>query len=227
MSTEVFLAASAARIARFLTSLATTAKPAPASPARAASTAALRARRLVWKAISSIVLMILEVSSLAFEISSMDWVSSVMEPLARSTICFDSFMRLSAVDALSAFCLVIDDISSSDEEVSSIEAACSEAPSASDWLAEETWPEADTTAFGGLGEAGDRTVDRSRDGARNQDARTPWKPTRHTIERADRHSEFLTGNLDRLLADEEHADDLPRGSFRASKPWCILSRGSC
>jgi len=53
-------------MARFLTSLATTAKPAPASPARAASTAAFRASRLVWKAISSIVLMILEVSSLAF-----------------------------------------------------------------------------------------------------------------------------------------------------------------
>jgi hypothetical protein len=33
------------------TSSATTAKPRPASPARAASTEALRARRLVWKAI--------------------------------------------------------------------------------------------------------------------------------------------------------------------------------
>ncbi len=38
------------------TSSATTAKPMPASPARAASTAALRARRFVWKAISSICL---------------------------------------------------------------------------------------------------------------------------------------------------------------------------
>jgi len=34
------------------------------------------------------------------------------------------------------------DISSSEELVSSSEAACSLAPSASDWLAEETWPAA-------------------------------------------------------------------------------------
>jgi hypothetical protein len=46
------------------TSSATTAKPAPASPARAASTAALRARMLVWKAISSMTLMILAMLSL-------------------------------------------------------------------------------------------------------------------------------------------------------------------
>ena len=39
----------------------------------------------------------------------------------------------------------MEDISSSDEEVSSMEAACSEAPSASDWLAEDTWPEAEAT----------------------------------------------------------------------------------
>jgi hypothetical protein len=58
---EVFLAASAERIARFRTSSATTAKPLPASPARAASTAAFKARRLVWNAISSMTLMILAV----------------------------------------------------------------------------------------------------------------------------------------------------------------------
>ena len=54
-------------------------------------------------------------------------------------------MSMSAVEALSAFCLVMEDISSSEEEVSSMEAACSEAPSASDWLAEDTWPEAEAT----------------------------------------------------------------------------------
>ncbi len=54
-------------------------------------------------------------------------------------------MSLSAADALSAFCLVMEDISSREEEVSSIDAACSEDPSASDWLAEETWLEADDT----------------------------------------------------------------------------------
>ena len=62
---DVFRAASAARMASDRTSLATTAKPAPAVPARAASTAAFSASRLVWKAISSIVLMIFDVSSLA------------------------------------------------------------------------------------------------------------------------------------------------------------------
>ena len=58
MRPAVSRAAWAARCARLRTSSATTAKPAPASPARAASTAALSARMFVWKAISSIVLMI-------------------------------------------------------------------------------------------------------------------------------------------------------------------------
>jgi hypothetical protein len=43
------------------TSIATTAKPLPASPARAASTEALSASRLVWKAMSSIMPMMLEI----------------------------------------------------------------------------------------------------------------------------------------------------------------------
>jgi hypothetical protein len=59
-----FLGGWALRWARLRTSSATTANPMPASPARAASTAALRARMLVWKAISSMVLMILATSSL-------------------------------------------------------------------------------------------------------------------------------------------------------------------
>ena len=63
MSASVLLDASLARSARERTSSATTAKPRPASPARAASTAALRASRLVWKAISLMSLMICEVPS--------------------------------------------------------------------------------------------------------------------------------------------------------------------
>jgi hypothetical protein len=41
-----------------LTSAATTAKPRPASPARAASMVALSARRLVWRAIESMLVAI-------------------------------------------------------------------------------------------------------------------------------------------------------------------------
>ena len=48
-----------------------------------------------------------------------------------------------AWSALSAFCLVIEAISSSAEEVSSRLQACSLAPSAICWLAWATWPEAD------------------------------------------------------------------------------------
>ena len=51
----------AADWARRRTSTATTAKPLPASPARAASTEAFSARRLVWKAMSSISPMMLEI----------------------------------------------------------------------------------------------------------------------------------------------------------------------
>ncbi len=145
MSWAVFLAASAARMARFLTSSATTANPAPASPARAASTAAFNASRLVWNAISSMVLMILEVSSLALEMSFMDTVSRSMESLAVATTWLASFISPSAVPAFSALFLVMEAISSMDEEVSSMDAACSEAPSAMDWLADDTWPEADAT----------------------------------------------------------------------------------
>ena len=47
--------------------------------------------------------------------------------------------------ALSAFCLVMEAISSMEEEVSSSPAACSEAPSARDWLADETCAEAEAT----------------------------------------------------------------------------------
>ena len=75
-STWVFLAASAARLARFFTSSATTANPAPASPARAASTAAFRARRLVWKAMESMVVIIFLILPLSSSIRLMLRVSS-------------------------------------------------------------------------------------------------------------------------------------------------------
>ena len=71
INSEVLLEASADLLARLRTSSATTANPLPAVPARAASTAALRARMLVWKAMSSMVLMILPISADFLPMSSM------------------------------------------------------------------------------------------------------------------------------------------------------------
>jgi hypothetical protein len=72
------LAAFADRSAKFRTSSATTEKPVPALPARAASTAAFSARMLVWKQISLITLMILEilplcVLAIAITVWASDW----------------------------------------------------------------------------------------------------------------------------------------------------------
>ena len=74
-----FLAAPALLAASCLTSSATTAKPFPAAPARAASTEALRARRLVWNAISSMALAIFVIC----------WALALMLSMAeeRSDIC--------------------------------------------------------------------------------------------------------------------------------------------
>ena len=57
----VSFAAFADLAAKFLTSSATTAKPFPCWPALAASTAAFNAKILVWKAISSITFIILDI----------------------------------------------------------------------------------------------------------------------------------------------------------------------
>ena len=133
MRVEEFFAASAARKARFLTSSATTANPAPASPARAASTAALSASRFVWKEISSIVLTIFWVSSLAPAISRIDTVSLSIEAFAFSMVSMAPAINALAFAVPAALLLVIDDISSREEEVSSMEAACSDAASERIW----------------------------------------------------------------------------------------------
>ncbi len=75
----------------------------------------------------------------------METVSRFMESLAVATTWLASFINPSAVLAFSALFLVMEAISSMEEEVSSMEAACSEAPSAMDWLAEDTCPDADAT----------------------------------------------------------------------------------
>jgi len=79
--------ASAALWARRRTSTATTAKPLPASPARAASTLAFKARRLVWKAMSSIMPMMLEIFELEFEIRSMARLASAITCPPSSAVC--------------------------------------------------------------------------------------------------------------------------------------------
>ncbi|MOA54890.1 hypothetical protein D3C78_1785850 [compost metagenome] len=63
MSCAISPVALAERSASLRTSSATTAKPLPCSPARAASIAALRAKRLVCSAISSITAMMAPISS--------------------------------------------------------------------------------------------------------------------------------------------------------------------
>ena len=73
----------------------------------------------------------------------MERVSSVMELLVPCTTMFALAMSLSASPALSAFCRVREDISSRAVEVSSRAEACSEAPSARDWLDDATCNEAE------------------------------------------------------------------------------------
>ena len=80
MSPVMSLAASDERCARVRTSAATTAKPLPASPARAASTAALRASRLVWKAISSITPVMSEIF----------WLACSMRAIASTAVMHDA-----------------------------------------------------------------------------------------------------------------------------------------
>jgi hypothetical protein len=89
---------------------------------------------LVWKAISSMTLMILEILSLEALISFMDVVIRRRCRLASSIRCEATSMFSAATLELPAFLLVMELISSLDAEVSSRDAACSEDPCASDWL---------------------------------------------------------------------------------------------
>ena len=79
------LAASSDLADRLRTSSATTAKPLPAEPARAASTAAFSARMLVWKAMFSMVAMILPISSEEVEMLDIATLSCLTYSLLAST----------------------------------------------------------------------------------------------------------------------------------------------
>src|SRR6266568_7078873 len=86
--------------------------------------------------------MILEILPLDAPIPCMDVVISANVRLASATRWLTAFMYSAACCEFSAFLRVMEDISSLEAEVSSREAACSEAPWAKDWLDPETWPEA-------------------------------------------------------------------------------------
>ena len=145
ISAAVFLDASADLLARLRTSSATTAKPFPASPARAASTAALSASMLVWKAISSIVLIIfpisLEEELISFIASIMVcicWLLSVIFSPTSSA----SLLTLCAFSALDFTWLEISLIVAAS---SSTEEACSVAPWERAWEPDATWSLPDAT----------------------------------------------------------------------------------
>ena len=109
--TVIFFTASPDCSARFLTSSATTAKPLPASPALAASIAAFKAKRFVWEAISSIVLIIAEICFEEMVISFIESNNFCILVLPSSTICLVVLEKLLAFSAFSVFFLTWSSIS--------------------------------------------------------------------------------------------------------------------
>ena len=152
MSPSVRLAASLERSASERTSSATTAKPRPASPARAASTAALRARRLVWKAMSLMSRMICEVPSAAPRIRAMEpWSASAAwaPPEAAPPAAWAMVLARSEFSRAARVMEVMVEMAA---VVCWSAAACSVAPLATAWLevaicweAPETWLAASAT----------------------------------------------------------------------------------
>ena len=138
--------------ARLRTSSATTANPRPCSPARAASTAAFNANRFVWKAISSIILIIPAIFSLLTEISFIALLISFTVKLPFSTVpcpfsaaILHARANFAASAALSALRDVMEENSSIVAEVSSMDAACCVVASERLRLEEEICCDADAT----------------------------------------------------------------------------------
>ena len=113
----------AADWARRRTSTATTAKPLPASPARAASTDALSARRLVWKAMSSMRPMMLEILAEEAVIRSMALVAWFITSPPSSAAWETLRAFVLAASALAALSSTVEASCSIVAEVSSIVAA--------------------------------------------------------------------------------------------------------
>jgi hypothetical protein len=118
ISPLISFAAVALRCARFLTSAATTENPRPC----------FSARRFVWNAISSIVVMMSAIFFEARLISCMALTAAVTTCPPFSAASRDPTASWLACFALSAFCLADPVISSSDAAVSSRLDACSWAP---------------------------------------------------------------------------------------------------
>ena len=120
--------ASADLLARLRTSSATTANPFPAAPALAASTAAFKARILVWKAMSSMVLIIFPISPEEALISAMAFSMSCIRRLLSPASSPTAMDFLLASWALAALRLMLVEISLIEAANSSTEEACSVAP---------------------------------------------------------------------------------------------------
>ena len=116
---------------------ATTANPLPASPALAASIEAFSAKRFVWSAMSSIVLMMLTTS---LEVSVILFIASVIWSICILLSCIIFVTRaVSSADfnASSVFSFTCSDTETEVATSSSTEAACVLAPSAIFWAALE------------------------------------------------------------------------------------------
>jgi len=142
---DVLFDASADLLARLLTSSATTAKPFPASPALAASTAAFNANILVWKAMSSMVLIIFPISLEELLISSMACIMSCIWRLLSVIRRPISTAFSLALRAFSAFRLIRDAISFTVAATSSMELACSVEPCDKDCAPMDTCSEPEDT----------------------------------------------------------------------------------
>ncbi|MPM79813.1 hypothetical protein SDC9_126855 [bioreactor metagenome] len=100
----------------------------PAEPALAASTAAFNANMFVWKAISSIVFIILPISFDVNEISSIAFTISFIFSFPSSTSCPALIDNLLASPAFFAVFLILLDMSTIVADNSSIAPACSVVP---------------------------------------------------------------------------------------------------
>ena len=145
ISSLVALAASSDLVARFRTSSATTAKPLPAAPALAASTAALRARMLVWKAMFSMVAMILPICWEEAEICSIAVFSCPTYSTLVPSCAPAWFTKLPASSVALAVLLALSEISLMVAESSWTELACWVAPWARAWALVDTCSEPEET----------------------------------------------------------------------------------